>query len=46
VLACPEVSAKKKRELRALHAALNPLALRRETDRRLKVLDQERELGD
>ena len=45
-LACPEVDAQKKSELRALRAALNPFALRRETDRRLKEIDQQRELGD
>jgi len=44
VLACAEVSAKKKRELRALRETLNPFALRRETDRRLKEIDQQREL--
>lgn len=44
VLACAEVSAKKKSELRALRATLNPFALRRETDRRLKEIDQQRQL--
>jgi hypothetical protein len=44
VLACPEVSAQKKAQLRALRGQLNPFALRREVDRRLKEIDQERQL--
>ena len=44
VLACPEVSPHKKAQLRALRTELNPFALRREVDRRLKEIDQQREL--
>jgi hypothetical protein len=44
VLACPEASAEKKAQLRALRAELNPFALRREVDRRLKEIDQQRQL--
>ena len=46
VLACPEVSPQKKTQLRALRAELNPFGLRREVDRRLKEIDQERRLPD
>jgi len=44
VLACPEVSPQQKAQLRALRAELNPFALRREVDRRLKEIDQQRQL--
>lgn len=43
-LACAEVAAEKKAELRALRQRLNPFALRREVDRQLKEIDQERQL--
>ena len=39
-----EVSDQKKAQLRALRQRLNPFALRREVDRRLKEIDQQREL--
>jgi len=45
-LACPEVSTKNKAQLRALRAELNPFALRREVDRRLKEIDQQRQRPD
>lgn len=44
VLACAEVTEKKKAELRALRQRLNPFALRREVDYRLKEIDQQRQL--
>jgi hypothetical protein len=44
VLACTEVAEKKKAELRALRQRLNPFALRREVDCRLKEIDQQRQL--
>jgi hypothetical protein len=44
VLEREEVCGEKKRQLRALQAQLNPFALRREVDRRLKQIDQAREL--
>lgn len=44
VLACAEVAEEKKAELRALRQSLNPFALRREVDRRLKEIDQVRQL--
>jgi hypothetical protein len=44
VLACAEVAQEKKAELRALRQILNPFALRREVDRRLKEIDQQRQL--
>lgn len=46
VLARSEVSAPKKAELQALRQQLNPFALRREVDRRLKEIDQQRELNN
>jgi hypothetical protein len=45
VLARSEVSAQKKAELRTLRQQLNPFALRREVDRCLKEIDQQRELS-
>jgi len=44
VLEREEVGAQKKLQLRALQAQLNPFALRREVDRCLKQINQEREL--
>jgi len=44
VLACEEVGEKKKAELRALRQSLNPFALRRQVDRQLKEIDQQRQL--
>ena len=44
VLACTEVAEEKKAELRALRQRLNPFALRREVDCRLKEIDQARQL--
>jgi len=42
VLACGEVTDIKKAELKALRAQLNPFALRREVDRKLKEIERER----
>lgn len=44
VLACAEVAQEKKAELRALRQTLNPFALRRDVDRRLKEINQQRQL--
>jgi 5S rRNA maturation endonuclease (ribonuclease M5) len=44
VLARSEVSAQKKAQLRAQRQQLNPFALRREVDRCLKEIDQQRQL--
>lgn len=44
VLACAEVGDAKKAELRALRQTLNPFALRRQVDRQLKEIDQQRQL--
>ena len=45
VLAAAEVSAKAKRELRALHAQLNPFALAREVERQKKLINSQRQLA-
>jgi hypothetical protein len=42
VLACPEVTAETKQRLRTEKQTLNPFALRREVDRQLKVIEQQR----
>jgi hypothetical protein len=44
VLQRAEVSAEKKAQLRRLHASLNPFALKREVDLRLKEINQVRQL--
>ncbi len=44
VLSRPEVSGEKKAQLRQLQAALNPFALRRQVDQRLKEIDAIRKL--
>lgn len=46
VLACEEVGDKKKAQLRALRQSLNPFALRRQVDRQLKEIDQQRQLSN
>ncbi len=43
VLACAEVTDQKKSELRTLRQGLNPFALRRQVDRELKEIDQQRQ---
>ena len=45
VLAAADVSAKAKRELRALHAQLNPFALAREVERQKKLINSQRQLA-
>lgn len=46
VLACGEVSPETKARLRAEKQTLNPFALRREVDRQLKQIEQQRRLPD
>ena len=44
VLERQEVSAEKKKQLRQLHQSLNPFALRRQVDQKLKEIDSIRQL--